>query len=296
MEEMTTVAVEATETTDAFMDGWEEATEATPPDQAEEQAEAEQQEKAETPASEDAGEGTETTEAADQQKQEPSAENAQTADAPKTWTLQHMDESKTVGEAEMVSLAQKGLDYDRLRTKYDEFKPVVDLFNQFANKAGVNTRDYITMIRTQAMQNQGMSEAEAKRAVELEDREAAVSVREAEQRQRTDAESAAAQAKQSADERRRADIAEFQKTFPDAAKDPKAIPKEVWDDVRGGASLVAAYSKYAVSQAKAAQAAAEQKAAVTEKNASNAARSTGSMKSAGQDKHSSDPFLDGFGE
>lgn len=74
----------------------------------------------------------------------------------------------------MTALAQKGLDYDRLREKYDEFKPVMDMFSQFANRSGMNTRDYISYIRQEAKKSEGMSSEEAKRAVELEDREATV--------------------------------------------------------------------------------------------------------------------------
>ena len=106
----------------------------------------------------------------------------------------------------------------------------------------------------------------------------------------------AMQAQNIADARRRADIAEFQKTFPDAAKDPKSIPAEVWADVRNGSTLVAAYAKYTVAQAKAAQQAAEQRAESTAQNQKNAVRSTGSMKSAGENLNSKDPFLEGWGD
>ena len=91
----------------------------------------------------------------------------------------------------------------------------------------------------------------------------------------------AAQARAAADARRSADIAEFQKLFPDAAKDPKAIPQEVWANVQSGMTLVSAYSKYAVEQANAARQAAEQKASAASQNQANASRATGSMVSAG---------------
>ena len=46
-----------------------------------------------------------------------------------------LDSERTVGEAEMVTLAQKGLDYDRIRGKYDEAKPVIEMFGEFARAA-----------------------------------------------------------------------------------------------------------------------------------------------------------------
>ena len=102
-----------------------------------------------------------------QPAQEPpaEAEEGPAEEPPKTWTLQHLGESRTVNEAEMTALAQKGLDYDRLREKYDEFKPVMDMFSQFANRSGMNTRDYISYIRQEAKKSEGMSSEEAKRAV-----------------------------------------------------------------------------------------------------------------------------------
>ena len=205
-----------------------------------------------------------------------------------------MDETRTVGEADMVALAQKGMDYDRIRGKYDESKPVMELFGSFAKQAGMSIPDYVAFIRTQAKQATGMSEAEARRAVDLEDREAAVAVKEAAEEQRQSAATQAAEARSNTEARRRADILEFQQTFPDVAKDPKSIPQEVWADVRKGSSLVAAYSKYALAQARAAQQTAEQKAAASAQNQKNAARSSGSMRSAGENNKASDPFLDGW--
>lgn len=170
----------------------------------------------------------------------------------------------------------------------------MELFGSYARQMGMSIPDYVSHLRTQAKQASGMSEAEAKRAVALEDREAAVSAREAEEAQRRSSANQAAQEKAAADARRHADITEFQKLFPDAAKDPKAIPQEVWANVRSGMSLVSAYSRYAVDQANAARQAAEQKAAASAQNRRNADRATGSMQSAGESTGSKDPFLEGW--
>lgn len=296
---------EVTETTDSFMDGWNEDAPAgaaeqdgeTAPDRSSGQQTGENAQ-AETPAAEQGIDGS-------QSKPETSGgaggENAQQqeatqpkADEPKMWTLRYMDADKQVSESEMITLAQKGMDYDRIRGKYDESKPVMELFGSFAKQAGMSISDYLSAIRTQAKQAGGMSEAEAKRAVDLEDREAAVAAKEAAEAQRQSSANQAAQEKAAADARRQADIAEFQKLFPDAAKDPKGIPQEVWTNVRSGMSLVSAYSRYAVDQANAARQAAEQKAAAAEQNRQNTYRSTGSMHSAGENTGSKDPFLEGW--
>ena len=297
MEETTNTAVEQEQTSDSFMEGWESdepvVDEADQPEETTEEAKPEEA-TPETQSETTAENATETADNAEQAQAETQQQENPPADAPKVWTLRYMDQDKQVGEAEMVTLAQKGMDYDRIRGKYDEAKPVMELFGAFAKQAGMSIPDYVSHIRMQAKQAQGMSEVEAKRSIDLEDREAAVSAKEAEETQRRQAAYQAQQARNDADARRRADIAEFQKTFPDAAKDPKSIPAEVWADVRNGRTLVAAYAKYAVAQANAKANAAEQRAETTSQNQKNAGRSTGSMRSAGDSVASKDPFLEGW--
>lgn len=299
---------ESTETTDSFLDGWnEEETavssapdgETTPEQEPGPQTSETRQENAENPAGDQSG-GNVQSDSRDTNGNAAGENDAQQAaaqppaDAPKTWTLRHLDEVRQVGEDEMLILAQKGMDYDRIRAKYDESKPAMELIGRLAKQAGVSISEYLSMSRVREKQSSGMNEAEARRAVELEDREAAVSAREAEEAQRQKAAEQASQSRTDAEARRQADIAEFQRAFPDAAKEPKSIPPQVWADVRSGMSLVSAYSRYAVSQARAAQQEAEQKAAAAAQNRKNEARSAGSMQSAGDTGRGKDPFMDGF--
>lgn len=295
-ENMNQIPEQEPETTDAFLDGWDGEAEAAA-DQPEVDAEPmgggkePPAEGAETPE-----DGTEPPADAEQAAQTQQTE-AETVDArPQTWELRHMGEVRQANEAEMVALAQKGMDYDRIRSQYDEFKPVMEMVNRFANQQGLNTRDYISMLRAQAKQAEGLSEADARRSVELEDREAIVAAAEAERQEQAAAQMQAQQVAAAAENRRQADIAEFQKTFPEAAKDPNSIPPQVWAEVRGGSSLVAAYARYAVQQARQDAATAKRETASVQQNQKNADRSTGSMKSAGDGLKSKDPFLEGWGD
>lgn len=281
MEHEAMTGMEATETTDSFMDGWDDVDAAEAADQREDVTEEGSGEEA--PSAEEG-----SAEAAEPPAQSETAEEmAPAAEAPKTWVLRYMDEDKTVGETEMTVLAQKGMDYDRIRTKYDESKPVMELMSRLAREAGTDVQTYIADLRTMVKQSNGMSEAEAKRAVELEDREAAVAEKER-------AAKSAEHKPAPSDEGRKADIERFRMTFPDAAKDPKAIPQEVWADVGKGLSLVEAYSKYAVAKAQEAQLTAERKASAAVQNRKNAERATGSMRSAGEGAKGRDPFAEGF--
>lgn len=287
-------AVETEQTSDSFLDGWNDE-ESLVADGEADQLEAEAQEEVlEASTEETPSEVVEEAPIEEVHTEDAVTEKQPEEETPKLWTLRHMDEEKQVGEAEMVVLAQKGMDYDRIRAKYDEAKPAMEMLAQFAKKAGVTTAEYITAIREQAKQAEGMSEAEAKRAVDLEDREARIAVEEARVNERKEAAEKATNAQTAEEQRRAADIAEFQKTFPEAAKDPKSIPPEVWAEVKAGASLVAAYSKYAVKAATAAKEAAMREAASAKQNNKNAERATGSMKSAGEESKSKDPFLSGW--
>ncbi|WP_312281465.1 hypothetical protein [Oscillibacter sp.] len=295
--EKTNPAEETSETTDAFLDGWDpdgvedsETSEIEAPESnTEEPPASESQEPAQEQVPEKSGTPEETT------SERPEGPPATAPEIPKTWTLRHLGEEKAVNEQEMTTLAQKGLDYDRVREKYDAAKPVVEMFAQMAKQTGMTVEQYVSFVRTEAKKSAGMNDDEAKRAVELEDRESAVLAKEAEEAEKQTAAQQAAQAESSAEERRNADIAEFQKTFPDAAKDAGSIPQEVWDAVKQGQRLATAYAIWREKQALAETERVKQESAAKEQNAKNAGRSTGSMKTAGAESKASDPFLDGFG-
>lgn len=96
--------------------------------------------------------------------------------------------------------------------------------------------------------------------------------------------------------RREAEVREFMETFPEAAQDPRSIPPEVWAEVRNGRSLVAAYGRYSAARVRAVREAAQRQEAARRLNGENMARSTGSMRSAGEGSKARDPFLEGWEE
>lgn len=288
---------------DAFLDGWgdeqtaQDAPETSETAEGEDTAEEETETASETEDAQSASDGGAAETAAEAGAEAQTETPEQKADAPeKTWTLRHMDETKNVGEAEMVTLAQKGMDYDRIRAKYDESKPAMEILSIFAKQKGVSVADYVSFLRTEAKKADGLSEAEARRSIELEDREAAVTAREAEQAAERQAAEQANAAANAAAQRRKADIDEFAREYPDVARNPDAIPKEVWDAVAAGSSLTVAYAKYTAKQAREEAERTRSAAQAAQQNVKNAARSTGSMQSAGQNAGGRDPFLEGWGE
>lgn len=288
---------------DAFLDGWgdeqtaQDAPETSETAEGEDTTEEVTETASETEGAQSAPDGGAAETAAEAGAEAQTETTEQKADAPeKTWTLRHMDEIKNVGEAEMVTLAQKGMDYDRIRAKYDESKPAMEILSIFAKQKGVSVADYVSFLRTEAKKADGLSEAEARRSIELEDREAAVTAREAEQAAERQAAEQANAAANAAAQRRKADIDEFAREYPDVARNPDAIPKEVWDAVAAGSSLTVAYAKYTAKQAREEAERTRSAAQAAQQNVKNAARSTGSMQSAGQNAGGRDPFLEGWGE
>ena len=303
VENMSVQEEQSVDQQDAFLDGWgdeqtaQDAPETSETAEGEETAEEETETASETEGAQSAPDGGAAETAAEAGAEAQTETTEQKADAPeKTWTLRHMDETKNVGEAEMVTLAQKGMDYDRIRAKYDESKPAMEILSIFAKQKGVSVADYVSFLRTEAKKADGLSEAEARRSIELEDREAAVTAREAEQAAERQAAEQANAAANAAAQRRKADIDEFAREYPDVARNPDAIPKEVWDAVAAGSSLTVAYAKYTAKQAREEAERTRSAAQAAQQNIKNAARSTGSMQSAGQNAGGRDPFLEGWGE
>lgn len=303
VENMSVQEEQSADQQDAFLDGWgdeqtaQDAPETSETAEGEDTAEAVTETASETEGAQSAPDGGAAETAAEAGAEAQTETTEQKADAPeKTWTLRHMDETKNVGEAEMVTLAQKGMDYDRIRAKYDESKPAMEILSIFAKQKGVSVADYVSFLRTEAKKADGLSEAEARRSIELEDREAAVTAREAEQAAERQAAEQANAAASAAAQRRKADIDEFAREYPDVARNPDAIPKEVWDAVAAGSSLTVAYAKYTAKQAREEAERTRSAAQAAQQNVKNAARSTGSMQSAGQNAGGRDPFLEGWGE
>lgn len=300
-ENTTTVEQQSADQQDAFLTGWDgddvttETEEAA--DQQAEQAEEQEQEANEEGSETEGQDPDNRSEQTSESKPETKPEGAEEAENPAdtVWTIKHMGEEKTLRVGDITpALLQKGLDYDRVREKYDEAKPIVEMFAGFAQKAGMSVGDYAKYIRAEAKKASGMSEDEAKRTVELEDREAAIAAKEtAAQEIRHE--------KEKENQSIQTDLTNFAAAFPEVYKqaqaNPKIIPQSVWDDVNSGKmSLTAAYSKYAIAKANEQVAAANRKADAAGQQQKNAARSTGSMKSAGNDTKNTDPFLEGWGD
>jgi len=289
MDTGTPVDTQPTDQTDDFLAGFDDEPETTEQADQPENVEDGSAEPKPEQTSPDTEPSAPTDGAPEHEPEQPDKEAEAEKPAERAWDFKYMGQQMHMTADQITpELLQKGHDYDRVRSKYDEAKPMIEIFTELARNANMSLEDFTKSVRMEAKRAQGMSDADAKRVVELEDREAAVSVAETARRE------AEAERGRKNDQIRN-DLDMFRQAYPDVydkarGGDQSAIPQSVWDEVNRGAPLVAAYSRYLVTQAKE----QEQRAETAAKNATNAARSSGSMKSAGNDAKNTDPFLDGF--
>lgn len=210
-----------------------------------------------TPAAEEASEQAENT--------------AQTE--PETFTLKVLGEERTVGKDEVITLAQKGADYDRLKDRNGEYEA---FFKELAEDQGVDVKDVIDNTRAAIMaRKEGIDQSIALEKVRLANERRQL---EAERKQAQDS---AASAKNASDAKakRENDVKEFMSVYGDIK--PADIPKEVWADVNKGMTLLTAYTKYENKELKA-------KLEAEKQNEKNKKRATGSQTSAGKTDTMSD--------
>lgn len=247
---------------------------------------------------EEASQEQESTQGEDEQEHEDTAADEQPGTEEPMFDLKYNKETKQYTRQQVTELAQKGLNYDHVTEQRDrlqqenadlakfrdENSAILDTLRAAAEASGKSVPEYLTSIRTNLLVAQGISPETARERILRED---------AEQRLHSQqkAEEAAASSKRDTEQRQKDDIARFQKKYKDV--DPKSIPQEVWDAVRGGELLTDAYGDYQRRELERQLREANEKLAIRAKNESNKQKSLGSLQSTKQET-GKDPFLEGF--
>lgn len=246
------------------------------------------QEQEEPPAAE-----TETPEADQQtedkgqeeQEEEPSAD-ADNKPEEQTFDLKFLGETKTVNREEVITLAQKGLNHDRVVQERDATRAELErlgglpmlqeckeLLEELAAESKMPLAELIDSTRAQVLsKKENLDPAVALQRVKLDRREKAFEAKKSK-------EEAEKKAAEEAEKQRSNQFLQFAKEYPDL--DPKDIPKEVWDKFGKGVPLLTAYSTYENKKLREEVNAWKTKAETAEQNAKNKVRSTGSQATAG---------------
>ena len=220
--------------------------------------------------------------AADTAETKEQTEEQKTETADQRFTLKHLDEVREVSRDEVIALAQKGMDYDRKTKNLSEQIEEYEAFlKELAEPVGLDIEQLMDSTRARLFKAK-----EAKEGREISDTDALLKVqrdRASRQKQKKiEAETTAQQQKEAAEKERNAMLTRFVEIYPEVKATD--IPQSVWAEVNKTGNLVEAFALHENKQLR-------DKIAVLEQNTKNAARSTGSRKSAGASKPK-DPFDD----
>ena len=214
-------------------------------------------------------------------------------------TLKYMGEEKSYTREEVVDLAEKGMNYDRVKGKLEEAQAkYADYDTVKADLAKRNDQLY-WLEELAKEQNQTLDELIELTQAQMMAKKTGQNIdvcRGMIRNQRMERELKAREEKLTATTdpkaKRDADIDEFMKAYPDwQNKHPDALPQEVWNAVHvHGESLVSAYRAYEVKELKAQLERQKAEAEQRLQKEINKSRSTGSMSTKG--KSSEDEFFD----
>ena len=298
MEENTTVQNESeemsAETLAAFDEGWEDKDEPAIPDDGQEDGEDESEEP-------DTDEGSEETEADADQQEADGNEGGETDEASEgkeqgnegepnqaeSFVLKHLGEEKSVSRDEVVQLAQKGMDYDRIREKWDGVKDDVArlrmyeaFLGELAEARGGDKEHIVEAINdlideTRIRTMLAAAEADGKELSPAAAAQQAV-------RKRTEFAPAvpAVDPEEARQEKSQMEVKRLLDEYPDVQATD--IPKEVWDDMnRHDGDLLGAYQRFENRKLKEELKALKKDLEAEKQQKKNKARSTGSTKSVG---------------
>lgn len=198
-----------------------------------------------------------------------------------------------VPREKMTELAQKGMDYDRVRQQRDaarafqqENESTIASLKALAESVspGMTISDLIDRMRVNMLVAQDVPEAVATERVARENAERML-------RERSDAESAEATKK----ERVNAEIRDFQAKYPGVDVSEREI-REMSGDLAAGMSFVEAYQKRQLQEKESALESLRRQLEAEKKNNQNRASSPGSQSDAGSPKTSNafDEFIGAF--
>jgi hypothetical protein len=220
------------------------------------------------------------------------------------FTIKVNKEERQVTREELIALAQKGADYDRVKSQYDKGKTdnqalndqlaktqqVYDVIEQIAKETGVEIPKLLDTFQIRRlMDKEGLSEKEAtERLGRLKAENQLKLIQESKQ-----------QTKSAEDERKeRADreVKEFKENFPDI--DISSLPVErMAKDIAAGMSMTQAYLKFQNQQQQEQIEKLNQQLKAQEQNKKNKASSPGSVSDSGtrKNKDQFDDFFSAFG-
>lgn len=251
---------------------------------------------------------------------EPEAEEVSTEEAEKeapktddqeTFTLKVNKEERTYSREEVITLAQKGADYDRvkeqlgksqqtateLQDRLTQLAPNLEhiaVLESLAKEMGSDIPKLLDSLRLSSYRKQGLSEDAAN--------ERLLRVKAEFENEKLRKDKAALPAEDKSKQKVQQDLADFRKSYPDVALTEELL-KELMPEIQKGVPMLQAYRNREIASKDAVIAEKDQKIAQLERqieaekqNKNNRASSPGSQKDSGgkRTKNEFDDFLDAF--
>ena len=224
------------------------------------------------------------------QPAEPEAEGAETTEpeagdeakgTDQTFTLKHLDEVREVSRDEVIALAQKGMDYDRIRQKLDDetanreamiaerASEAEQFLQELADRRKLTVSELIDNVRAEALAaDENIDFSVALGRIQNQRERAAI-----------EKERSAMQTGKQQDEAHQKAVAAFVKAYPGVKG--KDIPQSVWEEYGKTGDLVGAYRAEENRKLREQIEDLNQKLTAQENNQKNKSRSTGSQSSEG---------------
>ena len=262
---------------------------------AKEEPETQESEGEEADADQQEAEEPEGEEADSLPESESQGEEGSEPDRAETFTLRHLGEDREVNRDEVIALAQKGMDYDRIREKWDGVKDDVQrlrsyesFLKELADARGGDIESLIDETRTRTL----IAKAEAEGRTLDPSAAAAQAVRMRLSQSPAPTQSANTQTAEEEQGRANEMIDRFISVYGNSVK-AEDIPKEVWEEAAKTQDLVGAYRGFENRKLKDELKKLKTDLEAAKQQTKNKQRSTGSTKSVGSSK-TKDPFEEGW--
>lgn len=236
-------------------------------------------------------ESQQSTQPAEAGEQAPPDDPGNGQEAPELFELNWLGQTQKHTREEMIALAQKGMDRDRILQQRDaaqQFRTqnegVINDLGRVAKLFGLEPAALVSTMEANLLRQQGKTQAEAEAIIRANRADRELQAYHSQ-------EETARQQQAAAQERQQRDIREFIQKYPGV--DAKTIPGSVWQAVQKGETLVSAYGQYQMQQLQAENQRLQQQLAAKAQNEANQQKSLGSMQSGTADLKQDD-FLSGF--
>lgn len=205
--------------------------------------------------------GTSTT-AVNETPKQATEQSTQQSEPKQAFKVKYLHEEKEIPYEEAPTYIQKGMDYDRVRAKYEESKPVLSFVESLAQQNGMSVPDYLKAVEDYQRQ-QEIEALASQRSLDPELAEELYLLRQERQQREVQKQ------QQEVQERQNKEYVDFLNAYPDLK--PEEIPTDVWRiKAEEGLPLKAAYKIYKAEQL-------ESQLNTKQANQKNAEASTGSL-------------------